>query len=304
MTKDTKPDPVAKTHGELINTLKERGLGIECETITLDTLQHIDYFRIKGYYLHLQQKDCAEFVPGTSFRQVVALHNFDSNLRLLLLALLFDIEIDARARIAYSVGHAWGALGYRDVGNYHERNRDDITRLLASIDQNLERSKEFLVRKYRKEHKSDFPVWIAVEAMSFGDLSKLFSLLPTSQKKFIANTYESLDEELLGSWLHAAAVLRNICAHNCRIYNRHMPIPIVIEKVIKDKASAICPRFMIYPTSLFAYMLSIRRMSNSNSWDLFVRSFICLTENYTEYIQMVQMGFPFEWRDILLEMKR
>lgn len=72
------------------------------------SLSSLNYYRLRGYYIHLQINNSDSFHPGVSFDQIVALHAFDSRLRLLLLELLFDIEIVARTRIAYEIGTAWG----------------------------------------------------------------------------------------------------------------------------------------------------------------------------------------------------
>lgn len=102
--------------GEQVRILKERGLFIENETEAVQILEHINYYRLRGYYIHLQKDD--KFADGVSFNQIVALHNFDSELRAILLTLLLDIEIVARARISYIIAHAWGTMGYRDTNNY------------------------------------------------------------------------------------------------------------------------------------------------------------------------------------------
>lgn len=87
-----------------VEILKNRGLFFDNDTEAIRTLEHINYYRLRGYYIHLQKEDV--FEKGVSFNQIVALHNFDSELRLLLLSVLLDVEIVARARISYIIAHA------------------------------------------------------------------------------------------------------------------------------------------------------------------------------------------------------
>ena len=82
-----------------VEILKNRGLFFDNDTEAIRTLEHINYYRLRGYYIHLQKEDV--FEKGVSFNQIIALHNFDSELRLLLLSVLLDVEIVARARILY-----------------------------------------------------------------------------------------------------------------------------------------------------------------------------------------------------------
>ena len=76
------------------------------------------------------------------------------------------------------------------------------------------------------------PVWAIVEVLSFGTLSKIIKNLKTGTESsysiFAANyQYKSKkgnlvkpSQKMLASWIQGVSVLRNICAHNSRIYNR------------------------------------------------------------------------------------
>jgi abortive infection bacteriophage resistance protein len=296
-----KPPKPATQLVEQARILHSRGLDIGSEETAINTLEHLNYYRIRGYYIHLQQKNCEDFIPGTTLKQITDIHEFDSKLRIVLLALLFNIEIAARTRIAYIIGNAWGPLGYRDESNYTGCNQALFKELIDSIDYSLKTSKERFIRKHVEDYNGDFPIWVAVEVMSFGDLSKLYSLLPTSYKKSIANAYDYLDEGLLKSWYHVSSVLRNICAHNCRIYNRRMPIYTVVEKEIDAEIFRICPRFTVYRDSLFAFLLSIRRIANRDEWHVFYCALKSLINEYSNVINIIHIGFPFEWESLLLD---
>ena len=76
------------------------------------------------------------------------------------------------------------------------------------------------------------PVWAIVEVLSFGTLSKIIKNLktgPGSSYSIFAVNYQYKSkkgnlvnpfQKMFTSWIQGVSVLRNICAHNSRIYNR------------------------------------------------------------------------------------
>lgn len=88
------------------------------------------------------------------------------------------------------------------------------------------------IRHNFDKHEGNIPVWAAAEIMSFGTLSKRITNLKTgSDLPFskIAKSYTysaksgkpvKPSKKILVSWIQSCVVLRNICAHNGRIYNR------------------------------------------------------------------------------------
>ena len=68
--------------------------------------------------------------------------------------------------------------------------------------------------------------------MSFGTLSKTIKNLKTGEGTAYAKLAEFYkhktqrgnfvkpDKKMLSSWIYAVSILRNMCAHNSRIYNR------------------------------------------------------------------------------------
>lgn len=64
------------------------------------------------------------------------------------------------------------------------------------------------------------PSWMAIELLTIGGLSRLFSNFKEVQdKKMIAQNY-GLPTEVFESWIHALTHLRNLSAHHCRVWNR------------------------------------------------------------------------------------
>lgn len=294
------PPKPAKTYEEQLAILKSRGLFVGNDAEAIDSLSHLNYYRLRGYYIHLQDKTSDKFNAGTSLTHIVALHSFDSELRLILLRLLFDLEIVARTSIAYEIGNAWGPMGYIAEANYEGCNHDQFEKLMDSIKFDIERSKERFIRTHNEKYGGSFPIWVAVEVMSFGDLSKLYGLLPPSHRANIANSFDYIDEKLLSGWLYASSLLRNVCAHNSRIYGRTFSVSVTIEKETKTFIEELTEhKFTLYPNSLFAYLLALRRISRPATWNCFLEQLITLFSRYQGIIDPYRLGFPKQWKNIL-----
>lgn len=62
------------------------------------------------------------------------------------------------------------------------------------------------------------PVWTVLEAMTIGQLSRLFSDLHLDHRKTVAAKF-GYDESVLVTWLKSLTILRNVCAHHGRMWN-------------------------------------------------------------------------------------
>ena len=288
------------THIDQVNILKSRGLIFGDEEKAAQILEYTNYYRLRGYYIHLQKAGSDDFQEGVTFEQILSLHDFDNELRNLLLRLLLDIEIVARTRIAYVVAHEWGAMGYRNENNYAGADHEKFDELMSRIDDDLGKSRERFIKTYNQKYAGQFPIWVAVEVMSFGDLSKLYHLIPTPLKKKIAAAYDGLDESLLTNWIQCSAILRNLCAHNSRIYARNIPIPTKIESNVQSEiGKATKGKFQAKPQTLFSYLLAIRRISNAITWNSFVDDFDQLLQKYASVVEPIRLGMPYQWKQFL-----
>lgn len=100
--------------------------------------------------------------------------------------------------------------------------------MTKSIESTHERFVEDFYSRYDEE--KCLSLWIAVEIITFGQLSILFKGLKREDRNKISEDHFELDEERLVSWIHALVYIRNLCAHHCRIWNRMLSIKPKIPK--------------------------------------------------------------------------
>lgn len=133
---------------------------------------------------------------------VYRLYEFDKRLRNLIQSHLEPIEVAFRTHIAYRLAHQYGALGYLQDANfinaeYHAKFMDELKR---EIDR---RQDELFVAHHLQKYGGQFPIWVAVEVLSFGTLSKLYANLLPEDKGSIAKGYYQAPFIYVVSWLRS-----------------------------------------------------------------------------------------------------
>lgn len=81
---------------------------------------------------------------------------------------------------------------------------------------NKDTSHEYLAY-YRRAYKN-VPLWVAVNAMTFGQTSKMLTALRDSEKAKIAKRFGVGNPKELSSFIRVLALYRNVCAHGERLF--------------------------------------------------------------------------------------
>lgn len=207
--------------------LKKRGLIIADETAAEYLLRNISYYRLAGYWWPMQaDKALHTFKPNSTFENIIAIYNFDRELRILLFDVIERIEIGFRTKLIYHLSHEISPWWFENAA--HFKNAVEHTETLLAIDRELKKSKEVFVKEHYKKYHTDTrrpPAWKTLEVASFGNISKLYgNLLSTIvSKDAIAAELGTVNHTFLPSWLQSIAQIRNICAHHGRLWNKNLP---------------------------------------------------------------------------------
>lgn len=218
---------IATTVEQQVAQLNERGLLIEDEKQAIHYLSHISYYRLAGYWWPMQSDKINHvFKPNSRFSDVISLYNFDRELRLLLFDTIEKIEISLRTKLIYHLSHEFDAWWFQNTSIFI--NTKELVKTLASLEEEVERSKDIFIKDHNRKHKDDLrfpPAWKTLELTSFGTLSKLYGNLKATvkSKDTIADEYKTVNHTYLPSWLQSIAQIRNYCAHHSRLWNRNLP---------------------------------------------------------------------------------
>lgn len=134
---------------EQISQLKERGLNIPNTRMAEKYLSNISYYRL-GEYWYVMQEDKINhiFKPNSRFKDVVALYNFDADLRLLLFGVIEKIEISLRTKLIYHLSHEIDPWWFQNFKLFQDNKA--LVKTLSNLQQELERTKDVTIKSHFK----------------------------------------------------------------------------------------------------------------------------------------------------------
>lgn len=282
-----------KTFDEQIELIKSRGLIIDDEDRLRKYLKHISYYHLSAYFKSFQKDD--KFYDGTTFEDVIRLYEFDKKLRLLLLDVLERIEKAFKCSVIYnlSVKHN-DPFWYLDKNLYF--NEEKFTKCVAPTLNNIKTSREVSIQHfYEKYKKTDYPPsWIALEIITFGECVKLCRHLNRSEQNLFSRSFD-LDRRFFLNWMHGLSMIRNICAHHTRLWNKNIILKIkYAHKDYRQLFNEDDKSIMRLYNWLIVIKIMIEKINPSSDW---LNKFKALIEEYD--VQVKSMGFPEDWKDKL-----
>lgn len=272
--------------------LIKRGLQADKDDL-IKRLQSVNYYRLSGYLYPFRKKDDS-FRKDTSLAMIWGNYCFDRQLRLLIMDACERFESALETDVVYYLAHHCGAFGYLDSKNLPGISSDQHKKLLDKIKEETDRSKEIFVKhffhKYGDNH-SYLPLWMTAEVLSFGSLHTMYRGLSPVLKQKIAMKYRITDKVLL-SWVGTIQVIRNICAHHGRLYNRILGVkPLIPNKDPLWHTPRTIDNSKIFSVlSILNYLLKI--IEPKTEWEQRVIDLV----QYNDKIPSSVMGFYPEWK--------
>lgn len=281
-----------------IALLEARGLHVPDHARAAHYLRHISYYRLRAYWMTLEAPAAPEqdhgFVPGTSFDDVLNLYIFDRHLRLLIIDAIERIEVAVRGVWALHMATRHGPHGYLDPALYKKAHF--FTRGLTAFEEEFERSRDSFILHYKRKYTAPVlpPVWMAAEIMSFGQLSKWIENLRTSADRQALARGFGIDERVFCSFLRHLTVVRNICAHHGRLWDRQLTVTMMVPTHPGDLARSMnpaAPAAIYNCLALLAHMLAV--IAPRSRWSTDLEQLIADTPK----LNIALMGFPNDWRN-------
>lgn len=287
--------------------LIQRGLVCSDTAEVEKYLGAIGYYRFSGYWLPFEEPPVAgttrskRFKAGTTFEELVALYVFDRRLRLLVMEAIERIEINIRSRWvnAFSLAHTPHAYLDPRLSTDPWRHTSMVNTLAARVQQSSEPFIEHYTGKYLPPHMP--PLWAVAETMTLGELSMWFPLTNDYRvQDAVAKDVGLPSREVLSSILQVFALVRNICAHHGRLWNRHLVKRIPLFKALRNQLVMEPPKKGAKggPQSrneIYNVLIAILHMLSAQQADTsFPRRLKTELLKATED-QRAAMGFPSDW---------
>ena len=286
-----------KEISELLEILKNRRLIINDYQFATDFLHNVNYYRLSAYYIPFYESPNL-FKDNVRFEDICNLYEFDKELRGVIFKYLEQIEIILRTKITHNHARKYGAFGYRNDENslnksYKIRNNSTKTvydEFMEKVEQETNRSNEVFIKHIKEKYKTNhLPIWALSEILSFGTLTKLYTILPKILKKEIANSFhENLDIKVLDNWLLGLTVVRNTCAHHARMWNRNFTISFKYPKQITNFLDSLVSTNQIF----FALSVMLVLLKDNKLKD----ELASLFKKYPN-VDKRKMGFTDNWQE-------
>ena len=285
----------ALTIDQQIDKLKQRGLVIKDANKAAHYLSNISFYRLRAYTYPFQDNEDPDhpFIKTVTFEQIMSLYVFDRKLRLLVLDAIEKIEISLRTKMIYEFSIKHNPYWYCEKAHFIDNSK--YKSQLDEINVEIDRSREDFIEHYKTKYDPNEypPSWMALEIVSLGLLSKMYKNISSScgTKRRIANYYGLRNESILENWIQCFSVIRNICAHHSRLWNRRaMPITMP-NKPIHQFTKFIPQRnYKLYAyLSCIVYILKIINPDNT-----FVAKLKKIMSIYQD-LNIKEMGFPENW---------
>ena len=290
----------ALTYEEQIERLSTvHNLEIKDTDSAIEIIKRVNYYRLSGYGIGLKDKKNQErYISGVTIESLYRLYSFDSRFKNMLIHVIEQIEIQLRAQISNYLALKYGPEGYVDPSNFTSKRTKDGTEIhsniINSFRQECDRQKNVpFVKHHQEKYGGHYPVWVAVELFTFGNLCSLYDIMIKEDQKAIASLYNT-DPNYLRSWILALVEIRNICAHYGRLYN--MPLkqtPYLYREYRQYKNARM--------NKVFPIFITIKRMLSTNPslWDSFYSDIETIMDEYDDVIRKSFIGFPPNWKEVL-----
>lgn len=233
-----------KTYDEQIAILQNRGMIItDIESAKERLIQNNYYNLINGYKdIFVQVGVTPEiYINGVTFDEIYALHQFDKELRSQLSHILIIIEREFGSILSHEFSRNYRNhdLDYLDINNYNTAilTPDNISGAyvieasqLINDDKGLNNTlikalneNDPMICHYKK-HYNRIPLWVFVNKLSFGTLSKMYKLFQSRERDAIAKSIGNVSSmkiyaDDVQKAVNVLVLLRNKCAHDQRVYD-------------------------------------------------------------------------------------
>lgn len=140
-----------------------------------------------------------------------------------------------------------------------------------------------------------------MDLLTIADISFLYSISEESIKKSVAKHFGlkmSSGHEILGRFMHSMTIIRNLCAHGSRLYNRLFEQkPSLNRKELR--LLYIKPDGSVDNAHLYGFILIMKRLLVPEDFSTMKQEIEALTEKYP-FVRMSYYGFREDWKKTIV----
>ena len=224
-----------KNYTELLDYIISKGVSVNNKEDALNKIKTYSYYSIINTYKDVFKNSNNEYKKNVSFDEIYALFEFDKNLRSIFLKYSLEIEIILKSLLAETISSRYGIKDYLNKENFDDTvNETTITESINVIEEEIskQKGKHEAVTHYIGEY-GFVPPFVLTKILTLGELSRLYAMLKQSDRQSISKNFK-LSDKVLKQIIVNMTMIRNICAHNDRLFSFHSKFRISFKYIKKN----------------------------------------------------------------------
>lgn len=312
-------DKPFKTYEELVVKLRdEKKLDVPDQERVIALLKKHSYFSLVSGYKGLFKQQSGEYIAGTTIEDLLALFEFDNHLRDIFFHNILIIEKHIKSLLSYAFVDKYGdgQEQYLNAGNFNfsgttneetYSKSQEVKKLILTFQKMVCPPFDHKYIKHQWDEYHNVPLWVAIKAVTFGSTSKMYSLCTQDIQISVSREFPFLSEDQLVGMLDFLTRVRNVCAHNERLYDfrtsnkraiQAMPLHTQL-KIGKTKsyynkgqrdlfAAVVCFKYLLQTDEFIIMVSSIEEQ---------IKALCKKAKRIPETKILSCMGFPPNWTD-------
>jgi abortive infection bacteriophage resistance protein len=126
--------------------------------------------------------------------------------------------------------------------------------------------------KYITHHATKYhnvPLWVAINAITFGQVSKLYQYVPNDVQYKISQQFEHVTERQLHQFMRVLTSCRNVCAHGERLYSFSINETISDTALHKKLAIPLANgQYALGKHDLFSVVIALRYLLDASDFKI------------------------------------
>ena len=224
-----------KSPNELVEYLMSKGISISNKEDTLNKIKKYSYYSIINSYKDIFKTSDKNYKKNVSFDEIYALYDFDKNIRSIFLKYILEIETIIKSLLAETISEKYGIENYLIVDNFDNSVNGSV------IEESIEKIKEEIDKQNGKQEALTHyineygfvPPFVLTKILTLGELSRLYAMLKQSDRQMISKEFK-ISDKLLKQIMKNMTMIRNICAHNDRLFSFHSKFLLTFKDIDKN----------------------------------------------------------------------
>ena len=226
-----------------------------------------------------------------------------------ILAVIFFSKEYGEDQLQYITSSNYDSLPSSNDPEKRLKRQREIIKLISSFSTIIAPSSYHDYIKHQWNAHQNVPLWVSIKAMTFGNTSKMFSLCYSKIQSDVAKEFPNISAGELAGMLDMLALVRNVCAHNERLYEFSVKNNRAIQDLPAHAALGIAKTsaglYKQGKKDLFASLICLKYLLNPEDFEhtiMGIDSALSSLFNKTKQIPpnkiLSSMGFPQNWKDV------